>query len=160
MDSDDDVKIVKFELINIRGPKDPMRQLLTLVATFKGHSPRIADGEKLELEERQPHGALRIEGFWPAVEYLNDRYPYPPIYLGNVIQDSMIRSIVASLSTDTDNVLGTLKAGASQSRERFFIGSMPTLLDLAAVSYADLTDDFWIERFNRVAAYIRKEQAA
>lgn len=162
MDSDNNNNVVNFELINIRGPKTPLRQLLALTATFKGHKPNVIDSEKLELEERQPHGALRIEGFWPSVEYLNDRYPYPALYLGNVVQDSIIRSIVTSIQHNTDEILATLRSGASipGKSHAFLVGKNPTLLDLAAAAYADLSDPFWLNHFNQLALYIKERKVA
>lgn len=159
MDRDNN-NIANFELISVRGPKTPARQVLVLTATMKGHNPRVVEADTLAIEERQPHGALSINGFWPAMEYLNSRYPYPPVYLGNVVQDALIRSIVSELEHKTDDVLETLKAGKAQSRDPFFIGLAPTLLDLAAAAYSDLTDPFWINHFNTVAAFIKDKRAA
>jgi hypothetical protein len=158
MDSPYNNNVTSFELINVRGPKTPLRQLLVLVATYKGHKPKIIEESIIELEERQPHGTLRIGGFWPSVEYLNDRYPYPPIYPGSVVQDAITRSVVTSMEKDANPVLSMLKHGKRDGH--FLTGPTPTLIDLAATSFADLTDPFWLDHFNKLAGFIKERKVA
>lgn len=115
----------------------PAVELLELVARFKGRTTHIFQSNRLELVERN----LSIIGLWPAIEYLEERYPEPPIFPDTPPRRAIVRSIAAQALDATDTILPKLRESAgSGPKTRYLLSDEVTLLDLAVAVVAKHPD--------------------
>lgn len=112
------------------GGEDAARAaIVEQVARYKGRLTETAPGTELELQDRD----LVIRGFWPAIEYLEETYPFPPIFPDSSPRRAMVRSLTAQLLREPQLTLAALWAGMSRGEPTRFIFSddAPWLLDFA-----------------------------
>ena len=105
---------------------DKDARVLASIAHYKGQSVSVEemsgghDGTPSVTDRN-----LTVEGFWPALEYLEERFPYPPILPELPVRRALVRSMVEGLRTDPDMVLLRL----SNHPTEFIVSDTPSLLD-------------------------------
>ena len=127
------------EVIAVTGPDSQQRDIIALVAAYKERRVTVRSGPGLLTEENRPGSRLAIAGFWPAIEYMEERFPYPTIYMETPIQRGILRSIVEQLFDDPNGILDALKSGTPGT----LVHSVPTIVDFAAYAACDPADPFW-----------------
>lgn len=115
--------------ITIRGDLVPVA-ILDLVARYKGRSTKKSfyDLGQTELSDHN----LSIVGFWPALEYLEARYPHPPVFLDTPVRCAIIRSLTEQMFTRPDKLLAAIRENTDKGLStKYLVANVPTLLDFA-----------------------------
>lgn len=142
--------VVSTQQTLVRGPEGVHRDTLVLVARLKGRQVSSAGGDRIQIEERTPDQTIKISGFWPAMMYLDERYPEPPMFGASPLLSAVIRSLTEEVLSHMDNDLLDLMVSAPAG-SRFIAGDRPTLVDVAAAvvaqgavdHHAETTIDHW-----------------
>lgn len=117
--------------IIIKGPGN-LTRLLDLVARYKGRTTRTIQSAQVEITDR----GLSILGLWPAVEYLEERYPDPAIFPDTPARRAVVRSITTQLIETSDTLAKVRNATHTGPRTKFLLTNDITLLDLAVAAVA------------------------
>ena len=112
--------------LTIAGP-EPQRQLLQLVGRAKGRQLDVQQDSSPWIEEQ----GTTIKGLWPALMYLEERYPHPSLLPQMVTDRSIVRSVVDQLFEAPNDVLPSI---VEHRKHPFFFGDSYSLIDLALVA--------------------------
>lgn len=121
--------------VTVVGPQDVRTRIITAVAQFKGCEVSVGVADSLCLHERQ----LEVCSFWPTLEYLEERFPYPPVYPDTPLRRALVRSLVEQLLLRPNEILRSLEVNALP---QFLLSDTPLLIDFAAAALAPSTP-FW-----------------
>ncbi len=144
---------LNYRIVSIHGPQSVERSTLEQAARLKGRKTAIEDcSGSVGVLEHTPSGKIRLCGFWPAVQYLEERHPAPTLFPGDCINRGVMRSVAHTLlHGDGDLHLFT------SSTTRFLTGNYITLIDLIVYNLVQsqprLRTPFW----ERHARYVEDE---
>jgi hypothetical protein len=136
---------MKHASLVVKGNEQEAR-VLSAIARYKGQS---IDVEQAEGTPSVTDRNLTVEGFWPAVEYLEERFPYPPVLPELPVRRALVRSMVEGLRTYPDNVLPRLLGHPTE----FIISDTPSLLDFVVYGVAD-GQKAWAKMFKSLTSVV------
>lgn len=144
----------------VTGPDTVDTNIIVSLCQYKGHSVTIVPNDLgISLADRD----LTIRGFWPIVEYLEERYPYPTWFPPTPVERASIRSLCAQLLIVPDEIMPALRQFCTPTC-KFILGKEPTLIDLFAARVIRCSPNKQPPMFyalaDRVDRYIDKIAAA
>lgn len=115
----------------VRGPQKQVL-ILELIARYKGLEVQTEEtdyDEVVAVTERK----LTIYGFWPCVEFLEERYPYPHVLPDVPVRRAIIRSLCDEVMRDPKGILPRIYSNDT----KFICSSTPMLIDFVSMAYTE-----------------------
>lgn len=138
-------KTVGHVTITGSDPRGAEVQILYHLARHKGCAVDTTYQQGADLVSLHDRN-LAIAGFWPSVEYLEDRFPYPPVLPDTPAKRAIIRSLAMQLFKSPETTGPRLFSHKTQ--QFLFSNDAPLLIDFIAAIILPDTDS--LAQYKRV----------